>query len=396
MIVDSASLDVLPVSDEVLRAVAGEYESEVEVEDLLWSNELVLHVIELKTNGPAKNLNPLPEIFHDHVGRVNRLLVPLGGRLMPTSTHPWMNPDQEMRLWPHQDNEIYDAFNRIFDCRGHGWANLQCSHLNLPFAGDEEFGRLHAAVRLLLPIIPAIAASSPLLELKPTGMLDTRLDLYRKNSGKIPSITGRVIPEPVFTPKEYDHLILQRLYRDIAPHDPEGILRHEWLNARGAIARFERSTIEIRIIDIQECPMADLSIIAAIVRVIEAMVSELWCDVARQKSFGVEELERVMLTTMTAGESAVISDRKYLDALGFRLSGRCTAGELWQHLVETLFPATREETAAWRDTLLLIIKNGTLSSRILRALGGDLAPERVSYVYRGLCDCLAEGRIYTG
>ena len=36
--------------------------------------------------------------------------------------------------------------------------------LNLPFSSDEEFGRLHAAIRLLLPLLPALAASSPLVE----------------------------------------------------------------------------------------------------------------------------------------------------------------------------------------------------------------------------------------
>ena len=47
---------------------------------------------------------------------------------------------------------------------------------------------------------------------------------------------------------------------DIAPLDPDGTLQHEWLNSRGAIARFDRNAIEIRVLDIQECPVADLAI----------------------------------------------------------------------------------------------------------------------------------------
>ena len=43
-------------------------------------------------------------------------------------------PQREIELWPHDDREIYARFDRIFDCRGHGWANLQSVHLNLPFA----------------------------------------------------------------------------------------------------------------------------------------------------------------------------------------------------------------------------------------------------------------------
>ncbi|NJL28684.1 MAG: glutamate--cysteine ligase, partial [Thermoanaerobaculia bacterium] len=159
MIVDRETLAVRPVADEVLRAVAGEIVSDVETGELAWSNELVLHVIELKTNGPAPRLAGLEAFFERDVRRINELLAPLGGRLMPTAMHPWMDPHTETRLWPHEYSPVYEAYDRIFGCRGHGWSNLQSLHLNLPFTGDEEFARLHAAVRLLLPILPALAAS---------------------------------------------------------------------------------------------------------------------------------------------------------------------------------------------------------------------------------------------
>ena len=160
MIVEAGSLAVLPVTDKVLYALAGKYVSQVDLPDLSWSNELVLHVIELKTAGPAAALEPLARVFQEHVGRVNRILQPLGGRLMPSAMHPWMDPARQMRLWPHEYSPVYQAYDRIFDCRGHGWANLQSVHLNLPFGDDQEFGRLHAAIRVLFPILPALTASS--------------------------------------------------------------------------------------------------------------------------------------------------------------------------------------------------------------------------------------------
>ena len=78
MIVDTESLSVKPLTDRVLFEVAGEYLSEVELGEIAWSNELALHVIELKTNGPADSLSPLASLFQDHVGRINALLQPLG------------------------------------------------------------------------------------------------------------------------------------------------------------------------------------------------------------------------------------------------------------------------------------------------------------------------------
>ena len=56
MLVDRETLVVLPQADRVLEVAAGEVVSEVEMGELAWSNELVLHVIELKTNGPARSL----------------------------------------------------------------------------------------------------------------------------------------------------------------------------------------------------------------------------------------------------------------------------------------------------------------------------------------------------
>ena len=210
-------------------------------------------MIELKTNGPAPRLSGLAERFAGEVEQIDALLAPLGARLMPTAMHPWMDPTREFRLWPHGGRQIYQAFDRIFDCRGHGWANLQSTHLNLPFANDEEFGRLHAAVRAILPLLPALAASSPFVEGRHPGILDARLDFYRTNARRVPSVTGQVIPEPVFTRSGYEAL-LETIYADLAPLDPAGTLRHEWVNARGCIARFDRMALEIRLLDVQECP----------------------------------------------------------------------------------------------------------------------------------------------
>ena len=120
MIVDADTLSVLPVTDEVLKSFAGSYVSDVEEGEIAWSNELVLHVIELKTNGPASSLEPLPDLFQRDLARIATALEDLGGRLMPTGMHPWMDPATETQLWPHEYSPVYESFNRIFGCQGHG------------------------------------------------------------------------------------------------------------------------------------------------------------------------------------------------------------------------------------------------------------------------------------
>ena len=100
---------------------------------------------------PTADLQRAAADFHRNVELIDGLLARHGAMLLPGGAHPWMDPGREMVLWPHDAHEIYDLYNTIFDCRGHGWANLQSAHLNLPFAGDDEFARLHTAIRLLLP-----------------------------------------------------------------------------------------------------------------------------------------------------------------------------------------------------------------------------------------------------
>ncbi len=395
MIVDAQSLSVQPITDKLLQdAAGGEIVSDVEHDAIAWSNELALHVVELKTNGPAPSLSGLAEEFHRQVGEMESLLSKHHARLMPTAMHPWMDPHAEFKLWPHEYGSVYAAYDRIFDCHGHGWANLQSMHINLPFADDAEFGRLHAAIRLVLPLLPALAASSPVVEGKKTDWLDTRLEVYRTNARRIPSLIGRVIPEPVYTEQDYDEQIFQPMYRDIAPNDPDGLLQDEFLNSRGAIARFSRNAIEIRLIDVQECPKADLAICAFVVEVLKLLTNEKWQPLKVQQAYESTPLEAIFLAAIRDAQHAAIKNPDYLAFFGIK-TGECTLGELWRHLFGVICqasPAFRDEYA---ETIQHIQSQGTLSERILKSLNGDFSRPRLHSVYGELCECLSENRLFS-
>jgi gamma-glutamyl:cysteine ligase YbdK (ATP-grasp superfamily) len=395
MLVDRETLDVRPVADALIGAAAGIPAAEIERGEMAWSNELALHLIEFKTNGPAARLEDLTPRFQQSVTDANALLEPLGARLMPGGMHPWMDPEKELLLWPHEYGSVYRSFDRIFGCRGHGWANVQSAHLNLPFADDAEFGRLHAALRVVLPILPALAASSPIVAARRTGLRDNRLDCYRRNTERIPSVTADVVPEPIFTRESYERDVLERIYRDLAPHDPQGVLRHEWVNARGAIARFDRGAIEIRVLDVQECPGADLAIAAAAVAAIEALVDEEWCGAADQRSFDTASLSRILQRTTARADEALIGDGDYLRLLGHRGDAAVSARDLWRHLIESTL-ARDPAYATWSAALEVLLEEGSLSSRILRRLGPDPARDRLRDLYGELCGCLVEGRLLRG
>lgn len=393
MIVDRATLDVRPIADELIRAQCGAYESEVELGAVAWSNELVLHLIEMKTNGPVKDLRGLAREFQASVVRANRLLEPFGAVLLPSGMHPWMDPSRELRLWPHEYAAVYQRFDGIFGCAEHGWANVQSTHVNLPFGDDEEFGRLHAALRLLLPILPALAASSPVVEGQLAEVLDARLEAYRAHAREVPAVVGAVIPEPLFTRAEYEDGVLRRIYDELASRDPEGLLHHEWVNARGAIARFDRGAIEVRLLDVQECPVADLAVAAAVTAATRALVEERFAPRAEQRAWGVERLAAILHGTVREAEQARIEDAAYLRALGFRGPAPARAGEVWRHLVEETL-AREPGFAEWEPALTTILEEGCLARRLRKRLGPAPGRPRLAETWDELRRCLAEGRLF--
>jgi carboxylate-amine ligase len=392
MIVDRETLSVCPIADKLLRAPDGTVVNEVDRSHFGWSNEIVLHLLEVKNIQPDPALEPLVAGFQAEVNLINDLLQPLGARLMPTAMHPWMDPAAETRLWPHGNAPVYQAYDRIFNCRKHGQANLQSMHLNLPFADDNEFSRLHAAVRLVLPILPAIAASSPTADSTPSGYLDTRMEAYRTAVWRVPSVIGQVIPETIHSRAEYASQVLAPMYRDIAPLDPDEVLQHEWLNARCAIPRFERDAIEIRVIDVQECPQADLAIAAATIAIVHWLYDAGGSSLAMQQAIGTDVLARILNACIRDAEAAVIDHAAYLRLLGFP-DPTCSAGELWHHLIGVTSPAM---SGTWREPLRVLLEHGPLARRILRAAGPGTPKAQLHAIYGVLCDCLEEGRMFTG
>jgi hypothetical protein len=298
-----------------------------------------------------------------------------------------------VQLWPHGTRVIYETFDRIFSCKGHGWANLQSQQINLPFAGDEEFARLHAAIRFLLPILPGLAASSPLVDGERNGVLDNRLLVYRLNCARVPSVTGEVVPEPVGSIGEYHERVLERIYADLGPLDPEGVLRHEWVNARGAIARFDRNAIEIRVLDVQETPAIDVAYAELIVEVLKLLCAEQWLDVGGMNSRRTDELGTLLTLAARQGEGAAIGDKSYLGAFGYR-GGSTELKGLWEHLIETV--SKRGSLAASTGRLLEhYLRHGTLATRIGKAVGLLPARAKIAKVYGELCEALAEGTPFT-
>lgn len=393
MIVTDSALDVHAVADQLLASAAGDDgANEAVFGDITWCNELAAHVVEMKTSTVTTDLAATAEQFADNVRNANRMLQPLQACLLPSGMHPWMNPHTELRLWPSTYNEIYAAYDSIFGCKGHGWANLQSMHINLPFANNDQFVRLHSAIRMVLPLISGLASSTPYADGKHTAMADYRMEVYRTNSQRVPSVTGWVVPEAVTSIDQYHQDLLGKMYADIAPLDREGVLQEEWLNSRGAIARFDRSAIEIRTVDSQECPRADLAIAEIVVAVVRDLVEQNTSSLAEQLGWATEDLARLMRASWRDAETTQVHEHRYLQSLGVRRSS-ATLAQVWGELADRL-NAQYSLSRPCQQVVEHILAHGPLARRLSRRAGMQPSRGKLRDVYRDLADCLHRNELF--
>ena len=392
MIVDKDSLQVKSVSDELLKHELGEYGSESENGMITWSKENVLHAIELRSTKTESNFNTLENGFVDNVRLINKILTQWNAVLLPTACHPLMNPVTETKLWPHDNQEVIDAHQQLFNFQSHSWSNVQRTLVRVPFKNDSEFGKLHAAIRVLMPLLPAICASSPLIEGKLTGYLQTTLSYYKSNSLRIPSLTEKLIPEPIFFRRNYEENVYKKIKKDVAPFNDGNVLKPTELNFRGAVPQFDNGRIEIRIIDMQECPAADLAIIALITETLKALVSEKFAPMEDLQEAFTDALAGILDDTAQHGQGTAIYSTEYSSLFG--INSFITPKELWHHIYETLVKKGNTALERWEPELSIILEQGTLSDRIVKELRGDLSEGSIKKVYRELSDCLVQNKMF--
>jgi len=173
------------------------------------------------------------------------------------------------------------------------------------------------------------------------------------------------------------------------------VLQHEWVNARGCIARFDRMALEIRLIDIQEHPAADIAVAAAVVAAVRGLVEERHCDTASQRTWDERELAAMLNAAIEDADEAVIDNAAFVQSFGYPERGRARQRDLWQHLIETQLAASPGYDA-WRPCLALYVEQGSLARRIADAAGVAPTRERLLQVYRRLADCLSQGESFRG
>ncbi len=385
-IVDDRLEPIGAVAD-VLRDLAGRPTSDVELGVVGLSNEIVDHVLELKTNRPLARLVDSELVLAELVRRVAVVLAERGARLLPTAMHPWLDPGRT-RLWNRSGRRIYATYERLFDVRTHGWANVQAMHVNLPVGSDADAVAMMNAARLLVPYLPAVAASSPMYDGKLQPAVDNRLAWIVEHQARIPESCGDIVPEPIRSLEDYRQHVLAPMYAAVDRLPDAGMLRREYFNARGAVFKFSRQSMEVRVIDTQECVHMDHAI-AAFVR-----HGLRWLASRPQVSVPQEVLVRDFRAAVARGSSAEV-EAPHL------LSGTGSVRDALQVVLDGALGLAPLDERHYLERVGQVIREGSLSERIAAALRPHASdPQALGRatrrVYDELAVCLAENRLWAG
>lgn len=392
-------LNAVALAEPCLAALAGRPASDASLGVVGFSNEIFQHVLELKTEVPLKSLVQTEEVLVEGVRRAAGLLAArFDARLLPTGMHPWLDP-RRAKMWERSNNRIYGTYRRLFDTTTHGWANVQASHVNLPLGSDRDAVAMMNAAALLVPYLPALAASTPMYEGELRPAIDNRLQFIIEHQTKIPESCGHIVPEFVASLHQYKRDVLGPMYRAVEKLEGGRSLRHEFLNARGAVFKFSRDSMEVRILDTQECVKMDVAIAAFVRWALRALADALLAGrlVTPAHPLLVEDFRAVV----REGTRARVHAPHLLSPDERDDEGKVEVRRVLEELVALARRRAPAREEPYLDLVAGIARQGSLSECMKAALEPymgdfDTFTEAARRLYIQLSECLVENRPWAG
>ncbi len=365
----------------LLADIVGEPASDAELEGAGLSNEFVDHVVELKNPVPLARLSEIEsELYRGVLATMERLEQRFGASLVPVAMHPWMKPTEAGR-WQGEGTEIYETYARLFPTEQQGWVNVQSCHVNLPFGSEKNCCAMMNATALLVPYLPAVTAASPFLEGKVTGALDQRLVELVDLQGRVPESKGSIVPEYLHSFRDYRTSVLEPMFAAVDRLPDAGILREDFFNSRGAVLKFGRTSMELRILDVQECVRMDVAMAALVRATLRGLMRAIQEGSLALPDHGA--LCQDYRATIRKGRSARVNAP--------HLPGAKTAGGVMVAYARLAEDAATPDERAYLPLALARLETGCLAERLKKrikvAVGGKIARAAL----RDLLDELREG-----
>jgi hypothetical protein len=212
--------------------------------------------------------------------------------------------------------------------------------------------------------------------------VDNRLYFYKENQREVPSITGDVIPEYIRSFDQYRNEVIGQYSLDLAKSGAgKTILSKEWVNSRGVIFRFDRSALEVRVMDEQECIKSDVALSCFIRAALRGLIAN--------------QVELLPHRLLVKDFNSVMV--KGLNAKVHHPNGE-TARQVCQHLFNLALENAEEDEKKYLWIIKKRIENGNLSDlireRILKKTQKTDLNEAIRSVYSTLIKCLATNQPY--
>src|SRR5687767_11909786 len=167
-LLDPATLELVNRFEEVQAAARG-----TELEEHL-VGELIASEVEIKT-GRCESFGDAAALMGTRREQLRRLVDGLGLELGATGTHPWSRwQDQRIIDTPHYRRN--DELLRYVVWRNNSFG----IHVHVGVAGADRAIRLHDALRVWLPDLLALSASSPFVENVNTGLHSARTQIFTR------------------------------------------------------------------------------------------------------------------------------------------------------------------------------------------------------------------------
>jgi len=324
----------LPESDRILAEVSGRWDGEIPLGRSIICKELQKTVLEFAPDHPSVRLSELESSVHNGIAEFYRRFQDRY-TLLGLGMHPTLSLDQT-RVWDHDEGEYYDAYDRLFSIRQHGWLNIQALQVNLEYQSWAELVEMHNTLRCLIPFLIAVSAASPFVEGNTPGPVDNRLLYYRENQAQVPAICNGIVPEPIGSVGEYRER-LSGIYAELEARGA-AVLCEEWVASPGVIVRFSRPCVEIKVPDEQECVRSDIAFCAFV----RALLRSRHLTLEDDRNALLEMTEKAIHTGTPglrdelenlykhAEKSATREERRYLPLIRRRID----KGSLGQILIE--------------------------------------------------------------
>ena len=380
IIADKDSMEAVPLAEKLIKKAAGcekcsTYSPSDSECSILWSLTKHDYIVKFSAQINRVNIREAEKILHNQIIEANRILEEFNAVLYASAVYPL--PGSENASMNIKNNDLLfsgspDNFNNLIK---NSVFNYHYMKLYLHFENEEEFFRLHTAVRLIMPLLPALTSGSPVLG-DTEDSQDITLEIFKHKLSRTGKACRSIIPLPVRNRNEYEESINQCMKCDYVNND-SGMIDE----CRAVTADFEKGMLAVRIFDMQESPHVDFAVVRFITYILELIVN-CRCSTEKQASISNEELLEIFDNITKDGLKGMVENEKYLKLLSIEDQTKMSAWGIWMLLAKKV----KDYAGLKIPPVENILKTGSLSERIIKA-----AEQRsVKETFQELAECLEE------